>query len=74
MSDTPPFATGDKVTSMWDPEFGDLVRTILDVRKNPNFNSGWAVSSDDGNEPRTKPILLIDSSWFLPAHLCAPMP
>lgn len=69
-----PFQIGDRVTSMWDPVHGDLIRTVTDVRKNPNFQSGWAVSADDGGEPSTKRVVLIDSSWFLPAHLCAPMP
>ena len=75
MKDTPqPFAVGDKVTSAWDPVHADLVRTVIDVRENTNFASGWAISSDDGNEPETRNILLIDSSWFLPAHLCAKLP
>ena len=68
-----PFRVGDKVTSMWDPVHGDLIRTVTDVRENANFQSGWAVSADDGEEPSTKRIVLIDSSWFLYAKLCTPL-
>ena len=69
-----PFQIGDRVTSMWDVVNADLVRTVTAVRRNPIFHSGWAVSSDDGGEPTTRAIILIDSSWFLPAHLCAKLP
>jgi hypothetical protein len=69
--DDAPFKVGDHVTSPWDPIQGDLIRTVTDVRRNNDFSSGWAISTDNGGFAETKPIITIDSSWFFHAKpLC----
>lgn len=62
-----PFEVGDTVTSPWDPAHGDLIRTVTAVVPNEDYVSGWVVSADNGNNPETKPIKLVDASWFYPA-------
>jgi hypothetical protein len=67
----PPFRVGDKVTSRYDQDYADEVRTVTDIIRYPGCQSGWLVSASGSDECPTcghqsaPAINSVDSGWFV---------